>query len=421
MLFESYPEALSFLLWSVFLIAVVMGAVVNKTNFCTMGAVSDWVNMGHTGRFRSWVLAMTVALIGALILEGTGMLNLDGAFPAYRASNLMWVQNIVGGVLFGIGMTLGSGCANKNLVRFGGGNLKALLVIAVMGVFAYFMIFPFPGSDKTLMSELFLPWTGPLTVDLGRSQDLGSLVAPESALTARLWIGGIAAVALLALVFRNAEFRRSFDNILGGLVIGGGVIAGWYISSSIMVQGVFDTVPLAGYVADWSMMDTPEGAVRPITSDFVGSQSFTFVNPTAQAAGYVGYGFGKEFLTFGLMAFAGVIVGSLLWSLIARNFRLEWFHSWRDFFNHFIGAALMGVGGVLALGCTIGQGVTGISTMALGSILTFGSIVLGSALTMKVSFYRMVYEDEASFGKAFITALVDLKLLPAGMRKLESV
>lgn len=421
MLFESYTEALSFLLWSVFAVAVVMGAVVNKTNFCTMGAVSDWVNMGHTGRFRSWVLAMTVAVIGVLILEGTGMVSLDGAFPAYRSSNLMWVQHIVGGLMFGVGMTLGSGCANKNLVRFGAGNLKALLVLVVMGVFAYFMIFPFPGTDKTLMSELFLPWTLPLMVDLGRSQDLGSLVAPENAVTARLWIGGIAAAVLLAVLFRNADFRRSFDNLLGGLVIGLGVVAGWYISGTILVQGVFDTVPLSGFVADWSMMDTPAGAVRPITSDFVGTQSFTFVNPTAQAAGYVGYGFGREFVTFGLMAFAGVILGSLLWALLSRNFRLEWFHSWRDFANHTVGAALMGVGGVLGLGCTIGQGVTGISTLALGSLLTFGSIVLGAALTMKVSFYRMVYEDEASFGKALITALVDLKLLPAGMRKLEAV
>jgi len=121
------------------------------------------------------------------------------------------------------------------------------------------------------------------------------------------------------------------------------------------------------------------------------------------------------------MALAGVIAGSLLWSLISRSFRIEWFASGSDFFNHLIGGILMGFGGMLAIGCTIGQGVTGFSTLALGSILTFISIVLASSVTMKVQYYKMVYEADASFFKAFITALVDLRLLPAGLRKLEAV
>ena len=121
------------------------------------------------------------------------------------------------------------------------------------------------------------------------------------------------------------------------------------------------------------------------------------------------------------MALAGIIAGSLLWSLISRSFRIEWFASGRDFVNHFIGAILMGFGGVLAMGCTIGQAVTGFSTLALGSILTFIAIVLGSALTMKIQYYKLVYEKEATFFKALVTALVDIKLLPASMRKLEAI
>ena len=81
----------------------------------------------------------------------------------------------------------------------------------------------------------------------------------------------------------------------------------------------------------------------------------------------------------------------------------------------------MGFGGVLSLGCTIGQGVTGVSTLAVGSIITFVAIVLGSAITMKIQYYKMVYEGDASFFKAFVTALVDLKLLPSGLRQLEAV
>jgi uncharacterized membrane protein YedE/YeeE len=100
---------------------------------------------------------------------------------------------------------------------------------------------------------------------------------------------------------------------------------------------------------------------------------------------------------------------------------VEWFASGRDFFNHFIGAVLMGFGGVLAMGCTIGQAVTGVSTLAIGSFIAFFGIVLGSALTMKVQYYKMVYEDEATFFKALITGLVDLKLLPSSLRKLEAI
>jgi len=122
-----------------------------------------------------------------------------------------------------------------------------------------------------------------------------------------------------------------------------------------------------------------------------------------------------------VMSLFGVILGSFLWALVSRSFRFEWFASVRDFVNHFVGALLMGFGGVLALGCTIGQGITGISTLAIGSFIAFGGIVLGSALTMKVQYYRMVYEGEASFPAALITALVDLRLLPQGMRRLEAV
>jgi len=421
MVFNSFVDAQWYLLGTTFAIALVLGAVVNKTNFCTMGAVSDWVNMGDTGRFRSWLLAMAIAIIGALVLEGTGIVNFNEAFPAYRGQNLIWLQNIVGGVLFGIGMTLGSGCANKNLVRLGGGNIKALFVIAVMGICAYFMIFPFPGSSETLMSLLFYPWMQPTNIQLTSHQDLGSLISPQHAMLARLWIGAVIAALVLFFIFRSKDFRRSFDNILGGLIVGAAVIAAWYFTSDIHVKGVFDTVSLRHYAANWAMMDNPAHAVKPIRSAFVGLQSFTFVNPAGQAAGYVGHGFSKAFWTFGLAAFVGVIVGSLLWALITRSFRFEWFASVGDFFNHVVGGALMGVGGVLALGCTIGQGVTGISTLAVGSFLAFASIVFGSALTMKVQYYKMVYEDEATFPKALVTSLVDMRLLPKALRKLEAV
>jgi len=384
MIYEDFLSAQSFFLWSTFVIALIMGAVVNKTNFCTMGAVSDWVNMEDTGRMRAWVLAIAVGVLGVMALEAAGMVNVTSTFPPYRQTNFVWLENVLGGVLFGIGMVLASGCGNKTLVRIGGGNLKSIMVLLVIAVIAYYMINPFPGSDQTLYSTLFYPWTNPTAVALSTNQDLGAMFFSDAA-NGRMIVGGVIGVLMLAWVFKSADFRTSPDNILGGLVVGLAVLAAWYLTSNIAVNAEGEMMSLQTYVQDWELY-APADAVRPAAAGPLASQSFTFINPMGQTLGYAASGFERTLLTF------GIIAGSLLWSLISRSFRIEWFASGRDFTNHLIGAILMGFGGVLAMGCTIGQGVTGFSTLALGSILTFVAIVAGSAATMKVQYFLMMRE-----------------------------
>jgi len=423
--FESFASAHSTILWWAFGIAVVMGAVANKTNFCTMGAVSDLVNMGDKGRIRAWILAMAVAILGVTILEYMHIFSADAARPPYRGSNFAWLEYIIGGVMFGIGMTLGSGCGNKTLIRIGGGNIKSIFVFVVISILAYFMINPFPGTDDTIYSVIFYPWTNPTTVSLASMQDVGSLISTENKGTMRLIAGLVVAILLLIFVFKSSEFRSSFDNKLGGLVIGLCVIGAWYVSggmATITAEG--ETFSWVKYASTdvWSMMPEAEKGAVP---SGVAAQSYTFINPIGEMTGYlVGNhvdGMRGTSITFGMMAVFGVIIGSFLWSILSKSFRIEWFVNGKDFITHIIGGVLMGVGGVLALGCTIGQAVTGVSTLAVGSFLAFVSIVFGSALTMKIQYYKLVYEDEASFMKAFITSLVDMKLLPAGMRQLDAV
>jgi len=420
MVFENFASAQSFFLWSTFGLALLLGLVVSKTNFCTMGAVSDWVNMGDTGRLRAWVLAIAVGVLGVVALEAAGMINLSNTFPPYRQNQLIWFENLFGGLLFGIGMTLASGCGNKTLIRIGGGNIKSIMVLAVIGVIAYFMITPFPGSDKTLYSQLFYGWVNPLSTTLSTNQDLGAMIfGSENAAMGRMVMGGIIGSLFLIFAFKSSEFRGSFDNILAGFAIGAIVLAAWYTTSNVIVTVDGEQMGIQKLVGQWDFY-APADAVKPAASS-VAPQSFTFINPMGQTLGYIAKGFDKTLLTFGIMALAGVILGSFLWSLISRSFRIEWFASFKDFVNHFIGAILMGFGGVLAMGCTVGQAITGISTLALGSFITFFAIVLGSALTMKIQYYKMVYEDDATFFKAFVTALVDMKLLPSGLRQLEAV
>lgn len=420
MQFESFLEAQTAMLWGAFLIALVMGVVVNKTNFCTMGAISDFVNMGDTGRLRAWLLAIAVAVLGVSILEYFGLVDANSAFPPYRGGVLLVAENVFGGLLFGIGMTLASGCGNKCLIRIGGGNLKSIVVFAIIGVIAYFMINPFPGSDKTLMSVLFFDWIRPISVDVGERQDLGTLISADNALLARLVIGLLIGAGLLVFVMRSADFRANRDNILGGLVVGLAVLGAWYVTSNITINADGEVLGLGEYYEQWDMLaDSEEG--KPAAGRPLSPQSYTFINPIGQSLGYLGSGMQSSMITFGVVAVAGVILGSLLWSLLSRGFRIEWFSSRSDVIHHIIGATLMGFGGVLAMGCTIGQAITGISTLAIGSMLTFGAIFLGSALTMKVQYYKMVYEDEATFFKALISGLADLKLLPNAMRKLEAI
>ena len=421
MVFENFASAQSFFLWSTFGLALLLGLVVSKTNFCTMGAVSDWVNMGDTGRLRAWVLAIAVGVLGVMALEAAGMINLSSTFPPYRQNQLLWIENLLGGLLFGIGMTLASGCGNKTLIRIGGGNIKSIMVLAVIAVIAYFMINPFPGSDKTLYSQLFYGWVNPLAVGLSTNQDLGAMLfGADKVALGRMVMGGIVGVLMLIFVFKSSEFRGSFDNILAGLLIGLIVVGAWYISSNVVINAEGENTSLQKYVQDWDLLAKPD-EVKPAQAGPLAAQSFTFINPMGQTLGYIANGFDKTLLTFGIMALAGVILGSFLWSLISRSFRIEWFASFKDFVNHFIGAILMGFGGVLSMGCTVGQAITGISTLAVGSFITFFAIVLGSALTMKIQYYKMVYEDDATFFKAFVTALVDMKLLPSGLRQLEAV
>ena len=363
---------------AVFAIAVLMGAVANKTSFCTMGAVSDWVNMGDLGRMRAWLLAIALALGGVTVLEATGTIALGSeTFPPYRTGNIAWLRYVLGGLLFGIGMTLGSGCGNKTLVRVGGGNLKSLVVLAVAAIAAYGMLW------TPLFERAFLPWIGPGTVNLAgygiQAQDLGALATKvsgaENAAGSRIAVGAVIALAVLAFVFASREFRQSFDNILGGAVIGLAVVAGWWITAG----------PMGRSWKEWAEMATE-------VPSRVQTQSYTFISPMGDIVRWIMEPTHLSFVNFGIVALLGVIAGSFLYSIFTKNFRFEWFRSGGDAVRHVVGGLLMGVGGVLAMGCTVGQAITGVSTLALGSIVTFVAIVAGAAATMKYEYWRMMRE-----------------------------
>lgn len=381
MQFDLYSQSL---LWA-FGLSVIFGAIANKANFCTMGAVSDWVNIGDLSRMRAWLLAIATAIIGVGLLEYAGSIDLslttsnETSNPPYRSANFIWLRHLVGGLMFGVGMTLASGCGNKTLVRLGEGNMKSLVVLAIMGVAAWWMLFSNFGY------LVFLQWMLPVSIDFTNhgipSQDITTVLLGiggiESSATLGLLVALLVGLPLLWWILRNADFRSNLELLAAGLIIGLLVTIGWYVTAGPSGVTLLDEL---------EFMDE-----RPF---FTGAQSLTFIGPTGHIVQYLKEGFSAIFLTFGVATVIGVVVGSLLYTVLFRKVRIEWFVSWHDFVMHVIGALLMGIGGVLAMGCTIGQGITGVSTLALGSILTIVSIIAGSAATMKYQYYLMMREDD---------------------------
>lgn len=343
-----------------FALAFVFGAVANKTDFCTMGAVSDWVNMGSFNRMRMWLLAIAVAVLGAAALQAAGLVDL--AKSIYPGPNFTWLSYIVGGFLFGVGMTLGSGCGSKTLIRIGGGNLKSVVVYVFLGLAAYMTLRGVLGAFRVGVLEK-------AALTLPHGQDLPSLTGLSRALLAALIGGG-----LLAFVYSSREFRGRLDYTLGGVVTGLVVVGGWYVSGHL------------GYLAE-----DPETLQEAFVATNSGRmESFSFVSPLAYTLEYLMFWTDKSrIITYGIASAAGVVAGSAAYALASRKFRWEGFRDAEDTAMHIVGGLLMGFGGVTALGCTIGQGVTGFSTLALGSIITFVCIVAGAAATMKWQYWRI--------------------------------
>ena len=387
------------------ILGFILGFVVTKTNFCTMGAVSDWVNIGDLSRFKSWMLAAAIAILGVAILNFLSFFDINDSRIPYRNSLLAWPRYIIGGLMFGIGMTYASGCGNKVLIRVGGGNLKSLVVLIVAGIMAYVM------TRTDFYGIIFHSWMNPISLDLAQigilDQSLPTIISSifsiNNSADFNLMLGVIVSSIMIFMIFKSGKFIQNFDNVFSGIIVGLVIVMAWLLTGGATGQE---------WIEANDFLDDPLPGV--------GMQSFTFINPMGETLIFAGNVPNLYYLTFGVTALLSVIAGAFVYSILSNNFRIEWFLSKQDFIRHIIGAVLIGIGGVLAMGCTIGQGVTGISTLAIGSFITLIFIILGAAITMKVEFYNAVYED-CSFFDSLRSSLADLSLIPNRFRKLEKI
>ncbi len=348
-------------------LAVAFGAIAQRTHFCTMGAVADIVNIGDWSRMRMWALAVALAMLGfnAMVLAGW----VDAAKSIYTVPRLLWLSHAVGGLMFGFGMVLASGCGSKTLVRLGGGNLKSLVVLCVLGIAAF-------ATLKGMTAVLRVTTVDQVAWVLPAGQDLPSLLA-HAAGGSRVawagWLGGAIGLALMAWVLARPE-GRSAEVLCGGLGIGAVIAAVWWVSGRL---GHLQEHPLT--LAE-AFLATPSQKM----------ESLSFVAPIAYSLDWlILFSDKSKVLTLGIVSTFGVVLGSALMALASGSFRWEGFAGVEDTANHVVGAGLMGVGGVTALGCTVGQGLSGVSTLAVGSFLATAAIIAGAVLGLRWQVWRL--------------------------------
>ena len=351
-MFEDMSISTQMGIWGL-VIGIALGFVVHRTNFCAMGAVSDIVSFSDWRRMRAWILAMAVAILGSQLLYIGGFVQLENSI--YLRPTLSLSGLVIGGFIFGFGMVLGGGCPGRNLMRVGNGDLKALMVLFFIGWAGY----------MTMRGILYYPqsWVRDLLVfrlgdaglpDQGVATIVGRLAGLEATPALRTVVM-LAIAGLLALyAFKDAGFRRSARHVTAGVALGLLVTLAWFAT---------------GY------MGADEFEPAQVTA-------LTFIAPTGDAFQYLMTWTGAT-INFGIATVGGVILGSFISSKMTKTFHLSTFVDTPDTVRNLAGGALMGFGGILALGCTFGQGITGMSTLALGSIIATASIIAGGVLGVK--------------------------------------
>jgi uncharacterized protein len=327
-------------------IGLIYGSVGLLSGFCMMSSMRGWLAEGDGRLVRTYALAMGVAIAASQVLAAAGLVDLGKSIylqPTFSAPVLF-----LGGLLFGYGMVMSNGCGSRALVLLGRGNLRSLVVVIVLAIFAQMTL-------KGLIAPARIAMVG-ASQGTPTANSLPALLASLglSAVSARMIAASVLAGALIIFAFAHAPFRKSPGQVAAGLVMGLLVTAGWYGTGYL---GADDFNPV------------------PVTS-------LTFIAPIADALQYVMLSTGST-LNFGIVTVFAVFAGSFVTALLTGRFHLEGYQSPRHMLRSAGGAALMGAGGVMAFGCSVGQGLTGLSTLSLASFIAVAGILIGTAAGLR--------------------------------------
>jgi len=328
------------------LIGVAFGAVGLLSGFCLTTGLRNWWTKGDGVRIRSFALALAVAVAGTQALAGAGLVDLNQSI--YLQPTFSGALILFGGLLFGYGMVVANACVSRALVLLGRGNLRSLVVVIVVGVTAQMTLKGLIAPARLAFLH-WSEWTLPMI-------SLPALISAHGldASVARIVAVGIVGGILLIFALAHGPFRRSLGQVVAGLAVGLLIPAGW-LATGYLGADPFNPAPVA---------------------------SLTFVAPSADSLQYAMFSTGTA-LSFGVALVAGVLAGSFVTALLSGRFEWEGYSSPHHMLRSIGGAALMGSGGALAYGCTIGQGLTGLSTLGFPSMLAATGILLGAAAALR--------------------------------------
>jgi len=320
-----------------------LGLAARLGRFCTLGAIEDYLYQQSDTRLRMWVLAIGVAGLLTFGLAGVGAVNLSA--NVYYLTPWSPLITVLGGLLFGYGMSLAGNCGFGALARFGGGDLRSFVIVIVMGIAAYVMMSGPLARLRQMVTEATTP-----------ALDTTNYAALLSQLTGLplVWAGGALSLLITLLALGSSSFLRDRKALFWGAIVGVAVTSGWVGTTWVATHGF-----------------TPQ----PV-------QSHTFSAPLGETILFLMTASGGG-LSFGVGSVFGVLAGAFCGSLIKGHFRWEACEDPRELRRQILGAVCMGFGAVLALGCTIGQGVSAFSVLALSAPITFIAIFIGAAIGLR--------------------------------------
>lgn len=355
-------NSVQLLLLGVFAAALVIGAAAQASRFCLQGGLREAVSQHEGRRLAAYVFAVGAAILFVGLLQSLLGQAIHPSRPAYTGADFLWGRYLVGGLLFGAGMMLARGCPLRALVHVGQGSLQSAVVLIVMAAAAYAM------SRTDLYAHVFASWLGAWSVDLRKwgfdHQDVGTLLGAVSP-GARLALSLAVAAALLIGAGRYLPWRSQKGTVLAAAAIGAAVAAGYALTAG----------PLGESAAE-------EASFMPLPPDGMGVQSFTFSGPLGDAVYFLLHP-SAQTLSFGVMAVAGALAGALLSAFVRREFQWRAGFEPRVLLRRCVGAAMVGGGAVLGLGCTIGHGLSGLSVLSAGSLLGMAAILAGAWIALK--------------------------------------
>lgn len=323
---------------------LLLGLAARFGRFCTLGAIEDHAYGGSSSRLKMWGASIGFATILTFGFMGFG--HFDPRETFYLAFAWNPLASIVGGLMFGYGMALCGNCGYGALARLGGGDLRAFMIVIVMGIAAYMVM---SGPLAPLRVALFPSSLAAPETTTGFAQLAANYAGVGVALSG-ITLGAL----ILAATLMTGEFYKETRAVFWSFIVAIAIVSGWYGTSYIAHTG-FEAIAV---------------------------ESHTFSAPVGDTILFAMNGSALN-LSFGVGSVIGVLIGAFIGSLIKGHFRWEACEDPRELRRQIVGASIMGIGAVLAMGCSVGQGITAFSVLAYSAPVTFIAIYIGARIGLR--------------------------------------